>query len=196
MESSKSVNRGGRPSKREFILAKAEELVQEKGASQLTFDALTEKTGISKGGLLYHFASKEALIVAMLERYIEAREQRTANILAQGVSGPDADLKAMIMAELSEPHEMLAVDSAILAAVASNPSLLDPIRHKLTELSERLDNSAVGGARARVAWKATVGHRLMRQFGFIDCETEEQCAEFGKEILALLDESTYRTAAE
>lgn len=187
-----SSNRGGRPSKREFILEKAELLVQERGASHLTFDALTEKTGISKGGLLYHFASKEALIMAMLERYIEAREQRTAAILAKGeIKGPDADLKAMIIAELSEPHEMLAVDSAILAAVASNPSLLDPIKHKHAELSARLDNSKVGGARARVAWKATIGHRLMRQLGLIECETEAQCAEFGKEIVALLDEDTY-----
>jgi hypothetical protein len=31
----------------------------------------------------------------------------------------------------------------------------------------------------------------MRQLGLIECETKAQCAEFGKEIVALLDEDTY-----
>ncbi|RUO37574.1 TetR/AcrR family transcriptional regulator [Aliidiomarina shirensis] len=187
MTKATKASRGGRPSKRDFILQQAEVLVQEQGASHLTFDALTEKTGISKGGLLYHFASKEALIVAMLERYIGMREARTEELLAEGIEGPNAEIKAIILGELSIPKSMLAVDSAIIAAAANNPSLLNPVRHKFEELWTMLNSSSIGGARARAVWKAAVGDRLLRQFGLLDCESKEQREAFIAEMMALLE---------
>ena len=60
----------GRPSNRDVILDAAEQLVASEGAARLTFDALGQATGISKGGLLYHFASKDKLLEAMLERMV------------------------------------------------------------------------------------------------------------------------------
>lgn len=187
MTDATKASRGGRPSKREFILQQAELLVQEQGASHLTFDALTEKTGISKGGLLYHFASKEALIVAMLERYIGMREARTEELLEQGIEGPNAEIKAIILGELNVPTSMLAVDSAIIAAAANNPSLLHPVQHKFEELWTILNASSSGGARAQAVWKAAVGDRLLRQFGLLDCETKEQREAFTAEMMALLE---------
>ncbi|RUO23493.1 TetR/AcrR family transcriptional regulator [Aliidiomarina iranensis] len=187
MTAVKKTNRGGRPSKRDYILKQAELLVQEQGASNLTFDSLTEKTGISKGGLLYHFASKEALIVAMLERYIGMREARTEELINEGISGPNAEIKAVILGELNVPQSMLAVDSAIIAAAANNPALLEPVKHKFEELWATLNASESGGARAQAVWKAAVGDRLLRQFGLLDSESPEQREAFIAEMMALLD---------
>ncbi|RUO19455.1 TetR/AcrR family transcriptional regulator [Aliidiomarina haloalkalitolerans] len=191
MSDTKKQFRGGRPSKREFILKQAEILVRERGASQLTFDALTEQTGISKGGLLYHFESKEALIIAMLERYIGQRQERTAAVLEAKpylLDAPDGELLAMVEAEITEPQEMLAVDSAIVAAVAANPELLEPVRQRNRELWERLDKAQAGAAQARVAWKAVVGHRLLKQFGLL-IESDEQTEAFIAEVTAMLTPS-------
>ncbi|CUS47426.1 MAG: TetR family transcriptional regulator [Idiomarinaceae bacterium HL-53] len=157
--------RGGRPSKRDFILECAETLVQAKGAAHLTFDALTEVTGISKGGLLYHFESKDALISAMLERYIERRMKLREEILA-GQEGPDAEIISLIRAELAHNKRgKLGVDSAIIAAVATNPELTNMMSARQEELFHLLDQSSVGPIQARVAWYAVIGHRLCRQFG-------------------------------
>ena len=49
-------NKVGRPSNKELILDAADSLVASEGALHLTFDALSQQTGISKGGLLYHFS--------------------------------------------------------------------------------------------------------------------------------------------
>ena len=38
------------------------------GAVHLTLDAVAERAGVSKGGLLYHFPSKESLLQAMVDR--------------------------------------------------------------------------------------------------------------------------------
>ena len=52
----------GRKSSREKILDAAAELVTEIGAGRLTLEAVAEKAGLSKGGLLYNFPTKEAAI--------------------------------------------------------------------------------------------------------------------------------------
>lgn len=168
--------RGGRPSKREFILEAAEQLVHDRGAAHLTFDALTEATGISKGGLLYHFASKDALIVAMLERYSQRRQE--TKVRMQGdKTGPDEEIKALLKAELAHNKQgKLAVDSAIIAAAATNPQLMQVIAEKQTELFRLLDQSSVGPIQARVAWYAVMGQRLCRQFGFDNHESESDDA--------------------
>lgn len=53
-----------RNSKRTTILQVACRLVRKLGASHLTLDAVAKEAGVSKGGLLYHFPTKEALIQA------------------------------------------------------------------------------------------------------------------------------------
>src|SRR3954471_11173426 len=57
-------------STRERILDAAAELVSEVGSGRLTLDAVAERAGLSKGGLLYNFPTKEALLQGMVERLI------------------------------------------------------------------------------------------------------------------------------
>ncbi|MCL4694718.1 MAG: TetR/AcrR family transcriptional regulator, partial [Candidatus Hydrogenedentes bacterium] len=54
-----------RPSCNDLLLDSAEAVVVEGGPSRLTLDAVAEKAGVSKGGLLYHFPTKDALVEAM-----------------------------------------------------------------------------------------------------------------------------------
>lgn len=162
----KTAGRGGRPSKRDFILERAEQLVQDKGAAHLTFDGLTTVTGISKGGLLYHFESKDALISAMLERYIERRHDLRREIMGDKEATVDAEILALIKAEIAyNKRGKLGVDSAILAAAASKPCLMNAITDRQKELFGLLDQSSAGPIQARVAWYAILGHRLCRQLG-------------------------------
>jgi len=56
---------------RDAILEAAASLVHEHGASSLTLDATCARAGLSKGGLLYHFRSKEELIQGMMERHLD-----------------------------------------------------------------------------------------------------------------------------
>ena len=52
------------------LLDAAEAVVAQHGVRNLTLDAVAARSGISKGGLLYHFRSKEDLAAAMIERSI------------------------------------------------------------------------------------------------------------------------------
>ena len=53
-------------SSRERILAAAVQVALREGVSAMTLEAVAREAGVSKGGLLYHFASKDELIAAML----------------------------------------------------------------------------------------------------------------------------------
>lgn len=60
---------------REAILEAASRVTRREGAIALTLDATAKEAGVSKGGLLYHFPSKEALVRGMLEYHLDAFEQ-------------------------------------------------------------------------------------------------------------------------
>jgi AcrR family transcriptional regulator len=48
------------------------------GVLRLTVEAVAREAKLSKGGVLYHFATKESLIQAMLDRLIRYCEQEIA----------------------------------------------------------------------------------------------------------------------
>ena len=70
MHMSRSEDKPARNS-RDLILNAAEALVSEIGAARLTIDAVAARSGLSKGGVLYNFPSKDALIGGMMPRLIE-----------------------------------------------------------------------------------------------------------------------------
>jgi AcrR family transcriptional regulator len=90
----------GRPSSRSMLLDSALDLIAERGVADLTYDALVERTGVSKGGLLYHFGSKDVLIEALaerlIERYAEARRRTTESL----PDTPSRELKGYAIASM------------------------------------------------------------------------------------------------
>ncbi|MCU1681643.1 MAG: hypothetical protein JWQ81_2382 [Amycolatopsis sp.] len=57
-----------KPSAREKVMDAYEELLIEQGPGAVTLEAVAARAGVSKGGLLYHFGSKDALVEGLIER--------------------------------------------------------------------------------------------------------------------------------
>lgn len=55
-------------STRDRVLDAFEHLLVDEGSRAATLDAVAAAAGVSKGGLLYHFGSKDALVEGMVER--------------------------------------------------------------------------------------------------------------------------------
>ena len=62
------------PSARDRVLAAYEDLLIGDGPRAATLDAVAAAAGVSKGGLLYHFKSKEALTEGLLAKLRECAE--------------------------------------------------------------------------------------------------------------------------
>ena len=58
---------GRPPLAKEKILAAARQIVERDGAGALTFDELARESGITRGGITYHFPTKEDLLRGLLE---------------------------------------------------------------------------------------------------------------------------------
>jgi AcrR family transcriptional regulator len=56
------------PRARDKVLDAFEEILLEDGERAATLDAVARRAGVSKGGLLYHFGSREALDAGLIER--------------------------------------------------------------------------------------------------------------------------------
>jgi AcrR family transcriptional regulator len=69
-----------KPAARDRILDAYEETLIEQGERAATFDVVSKLAGVSKGGLLYHFGSKDALVAGLVERLDERRVEEIDSI--------------------------------------------------------------------------------------------------------------------
>ncbi len=71
---------------RDRILDALEEILVRDGTDKATLDAVAAGAGVSKGGLLYHFPSKDAMMAAMVRRLGERAEHKRLQAADAGAS--------------------------------------------------------------------------------------------------------------
>ena len=64
-----------RSSSREEILNAALRVVDASGGADITYHSVATEAGLTKAGLMYHFPSKDAMMVAVIEHVIELGRQ-------------------------------------------------------------------------------------------------------------------------
>lgn len=118
------------PGTRQRILQAANEVVLREGVGALTLDAVAHAAGVSKGGLLYHFPAKEALIAGMIDALVAGFEAALAARLpeAGGAEQTGSWLRAYIEETFAHDQPGMTLSAGLLAAVTTNPALLEPIR--------------------------------------------------------------------
>jgi AcrR family transcriptional regulator len=126
------------PDARTRILDAAEAIVRARGVAHLTLDAAAREAGVSKGGLLYHFASKEALLTGLLGRMAEWMRQDFAATVAGQPAGPGQVTRAVLAWGFGQTPETINERSdraaaVFLAAHHFDPVLLDPARVVIAE---------------------------------------------------------------
>lgn len=74
------------PSTRDRILDALERLLAEASAGQVSISAVATEAGVSKGGLLHHFPTKEAMLAALVRRLGEHSDAQLSDAVAGGTS--------------------------------------------------------------------------------------------------------------
>lgn len=156
-----------RPSKRKSLLRAATTVVAERGYSGLTLDAVGVATGVSKGGVLYHFPTKEALVAALVEELVTGFDLDQTAAHDADPAAPGAWTRAYLAASAApaqDESEQLA-GVALLAAVGYDPSLLGPIQDRYRSWVQRLDDDGLAGVDAHVVRLAADGLWAADLFG-------------------------------
>lgn len=187
---------------RAMMLRAARDLIVEKGIDRLSMDQLALRCEKSKGAVMYHFKTRRALLLALIEEYAEhmterlhLNEERALAALSEKeradaiVSG-----RALVGAYVLWFREFDADSSgwaqvgvSLLALASHDPELLEPVRawyHSLIERAERLPPRV----RSRVIFclMAMEGLFFTRKFS-LDGMTREQKEAVFTEMRLLLD---------
>lgn len=112
---------------RDRILEAGYAIAGQSGVAAVTLDAVADRAGVSKGGLLYHFPSKEALVAGMVDGLCRSFAE-----LADAAAGADPEpagrsARAYLAAsagELWQSSRWLALVGALMIS----PGLLDSWR--------------------------------------------------------------------
>ena len=116
-----SVNVVPRPSQRDRILDAYTDLVVTSGPETVTLDAVAGAAGVSKGGLLYHFPNKEAMISVLLERLDRLLAEDLAAMAAAPEGAAAFFIKSSVWADT--PLDRVFVAATRLAEVAHQETL-------------------------------------------------------------------------
>ena len=154
---------------RDRILDAAEAVVVEDGVAQLTLDAVAARAGVSKGGLLYHFAGKDALVAGMVERRMASFERHLAERMAYDPERSGRFARAFARDTFDATQDAAARDAgvaaALLAALGTNPALLGPAAARYEAWQRRLEHDGVDPALATLARLTADGLFFALMFG-------------------------------
>ncbi|WP_198373209.1 TetR/AcrR family transcriptional regulator [Roseomonas rosulenta] len=159
------------PDARTRILDAVERIVVARGVAGLTLEAAAREAGVSKGGLLYHFASKEALLTGLLERLAAFIRSEFEKNCARQPPGPGRVARAFLAWAFGEAdctpgdehHERAA--AVFLAAFHHDRALLDPMRAVYAGMKAALLEDGLPQGHAMAVLTACDGLFMAHLFG-------------------------------
>lgn len=123
---------------RNALLDAAETVVVRRGIGNLTLESVAIAAGMSKGGLLHHFPNKDRLVEAMVTRHAAGWRECYMEGFRSVPEGPGRMARGLMNRCLGDAQcwteQLRRSTSAVFAALAQNPSLIEPMRAAYTDL--------------------------------------------------------------
>lgn len=144
---------------RQKILTAAGEIARQSGPGNLSLDAVAAHAGVSKGGLLYHFPSKSRLLEALVDEFMRRFE---AELEQKGpLEKPNSVIDAYMDHFVKDCRCGTPPSTGIVAALAEDPGMLEPVRRYERRFLTRIRDNAVDPQMATIAFLAINGIRSM-----------------------------------
>lgn len=158
----------------EIILEAADAVLRKGGARALTIDAVAAEAGLSKGGVLHHYASKDALILALVARKLTELREGIAACEGELPPGPSQLPTAMVAHVRSHYCDDDESSRALLLASIEYPEALNDYRAFVADQLDRLGgmNSACPGEGSMLFF-AILGVIMGRTLGFHQLDLDE-----------------------
>jgi AcrR family transcriptional regulator len=176
-----------RASTRDMILDAAERVVARDGARRLTIDAVVKESGYSKGGVLYNFPSKLDLIKGMASAD-DRCHTRSSTPPRSPRRTPKGARRCPPWSRAGRRKERwTSVSMGLLAALAENPELIDPIRDAHARMRDDLLARAPDPDLVRLVLLAVDGLHFSEILG-LDILTPDERDAVEARLIALVSE--------
>ena len=134
----RSKQRAKAAATRHRLLDAAADVVRTDGVSGLTLERVAEVAGVSKGGLLYHFASKRDLVVGLLSRTLTEADDTLHSLSAASDRPTGTFARAYLDYVTSGQHGEADAAAGIFAAAALEDGDLTPAQDQFARWQDRL----------------------------------------------------------
>ena len=172
---------------RNVILDAAETVVATMGVANLTFEEVARVANVSKGGVLYHFPTKDALTEAMIERFITAFDTAVEEAAASDSAPVGRNIRAYVHATMGEPPltgELFdRANGAITAALANYPERLEPVRQQSARSQRMIEDGTLDPIFATIVRLAIDGMWLAENFNLMRFDPSLKAA-VGERLIA------------
>lgn len=153
------------------------------GLLAMTLDNVAREAGVSKGGVMYHFPTKEYLVRAMIEHFGTRLEESMLRQIADDPEPRGRWARAMLNLVFPDPDGVVPPTGAgntlppevldkfllaTLAAAVNNPGLLEPLRSLARRMQQRFLAESGGGVDQLLVWLTVDGLFLWQFVGLID----------------------------
>jgi AcrR family transcriptional regulator len=155
------------------------------GLLSMTLDNVAREAGVSKGGVMYHFPTKDDLVRAMIEHFGAKLEESMLRQIADdpeprgrwaramlNLVVPDRDPESVAPPQTEgnvlPPETVEKFLLATLAAAVNNPGLLEPLRSLARRMQQRFLAESGGGVDQLLVWLVVDGLFLWQFVGLID----------------------------
>lgn len=122
---------------RDRLLRAASQIIQRSGVSHLTLDAVAQEAQVSKGGLLYHFPSKELLLAGLVGYLLDVFNHRL-DAEIRHANEPEGTrgrwLRAYVRATFNTAPDEYEITAALAIVVTEEPSLRDFLKENFVQL--------------------------------------------------------------
>jgi AcrR family transcriptional regulator len=122
------------PRAKALILSAAREIVERDGAGALTFEELSRVSGVTRGGITYHFPTKDLLLQGLLEHDMAQWKESEAACTPSDLACPrQCELIGFIRSHTSEDDSRRRFVAGMLSAAVHQPELLNGCREEIRE---------------------------------------------------------------
>jgi AcrR family transcriptional regulator len=165
---------------RDSILDAAERILVARGLLDLSVDTVVKEAAISKGGFFYHFATKEALLAALLDRLAAEVGEQIEAIASADREPHGRALRAHVTLTLdmkpAERRRLQTLVMALMAAALESPAVAARARATNRQALAQAATDGIDVGRALVVQLALDGYWLGESVGTTNLDAAEKAA--------------------
>jgi AcrR family transcriptional regulator len=175
------------------LLVAAENVLIANGVAGLSFDAVALEAGLSKGGVLHHFRTKEDLIDALVKRYVERYDQAMNAELTRIGDQSGKVSRAYIAASLEDAlrteSNFNEVGARLCAGLSSDPKKLFPVFEQNRRWQSSLESDGIDPMTATIVRLAVEGLWYLEIMG-VDRFPDDMRVKIIERLLEMVDQGT------
>lgn len=174
---------------RALIFSACNRILQRDGLQRLTLETVATEAGLSKGGLLYHFPTKVALIEALFQHHIDRFNARLDELVILEDHRPGSWLRAYAKASIEQitDPETASLFASLFAAGERYPTVLARMRRSYEAWQQQVEACGIEPTNALLVRLAVDGFWFTEMYQYAPLDIEERTAVL-RAILVLTEE--------